>query len=104
MEITEEWIDLNKKRIFEPGDHLIFFSADQINSIEVPEGYELIYQDKILQKVDFNYKLVSRYFFINNKKVEATLYKNKNTKEVSYYFPGSIVKENSIKHKVLKKS
>ncbi len=94
----DKWIKLEEYKVFDIRRHLIWKIAENESEIETPEGYKAIKTDRI----SFLRKIYTRKFFVNTVPVEAQLYMNTNTQEISYYFEGTpLAKEN---HKTLKKS
>lgn len=85
----ELWISEGETRIFEKNKHLIWITQRNIEDIEIPEGYYPIKRDTVIIKN----KTYERVYFKNNVLVEAELYKNKKTKEISYKFAGKILQK-----------
>ena len=90
----ELWIPQGETRIFDINDHLIYIVEENLEDIEIPEGYYTVKVDEITIK----HKPYTRMFLENEVPVEAELYKNKRNREICYYFPGKVIKQ-----KVLKK-
>ncbi|MBR3898427.1 MAG: hypothetical protein IKJ43_04020 [Bacilli bacterium] len=81
----ENWLPQGITKEFDTNMHLIWIIEENIEDIEIPEGYHPVKVDDIKNKR----KKYVRMFLVNDVPVEAELYKNKKTKEVSYYFAGT---------------
>lgn len=91
----DKWEALGNEMIFDVGEHLIWKIAEYDEVVSAPEGYKEIKTDKI----SYLRKIYIRKFFVNEVPVKATLYKNSITKEVSYYFEGTVLKNDKILRK-----
>lgn len=85
----EKWEQLNQETIFNINEHLIWKIDELDENIVIPEGYKEIKTDKI----SYLRKIYIRKFFVNIVPVKAKLYKNSTTKEISYYFEGTPIKQ-----------
>lgn len=81
------WKEEGITRFFDINQHLLYIIRETFEEIETPEGY----YEKKADNIVIGKKKYARKFFCNNVPVEATLYKNVKTKEISYYFPGKPV-------------
>ncbi|MBR3229573.1 MAG: hypothetical protein IKF91_01950 [Bacilli bacterium] len=88
----EKWELLDEEMIFDINEHLIWKIEELEENIETPEGYKEIKKDKI----SYLRKIYIRKFFVNVTPVKAKLYKNKTTKEISYYFEGTPITKQKV--------
>lgn len=88
----EQWEALNRERIFGINEHLIWKIEELEENIKTPDGYKEIKTDK----VSYLRKIYIRKFFVNIIPVKASLYINNTTKEISYYFEGTPIKQNQL--------
>ena len=91
----EKWEVLNKEKIFDINEHLIWKIEETEENIIEPEGYKEIKTDRI----SYLRKIYIRKFFVNTVPVKAKLYKNITTKEIAYYFEGTPIKQKVLERK-----
>ena len=94
----ENWEKLDNEMLFDINEHLIWKIDELEENIETPDGYKEIKTDKIT----YLRKIYIRKFFVNIVPVKASLYKNSNTKEISYYFEGTPIKQKVLERKIQK--
>lgn len=88
----EKWEVLNKEKIFDINEHLIWKIEETEENIIEPEGYKEIKTDRI----SYLRKIYIRKFFINTIPVKAKLFINNATKEISYCFEGTPINKQKV--------
>lgn len=94
----ENWEKLDNEMLFDINEHLIWKIDELEDNIETPDGYREMKTDKIT----YLRKIYIRKFFVNIVPVKASLYKNNTTKEISYYFEGTPIKQKVLERKIQK--
>lgn len=94
----EKWEQLTDEIIFDINEHLIWKIEELEENIKTPEGYKEIKKDKI----SYLRKIYVRKFFVNIVPVRAKLFKNSSTKEISYFFEGTPIKQKVLERKMNK--